>query len=150
MLSKPTTDQTIAGVVRDLGEVVLPAITDEPARVAVRMMQQILGGAAVRAAHEIAWMHEEITDIVGAAAPFADDPAVAAALGALDALDGSGLHLAEVQARYDRAGEVLSCVVEAAYALGNPSATNAAQELLRKRSAHEMEIVGQLDLVGRG
>lgn len=150
MLSKPTTDHVIDGVVRSLDEIVLPTITDEPARVAVQMIQQILRGAAVRAGHEIAWMHEEIAGIRSVAASFADAPAVAAALTALDQLDDTRLELADVQARYDRAGEVLSCTVEAAYAAGDDDAIASTRQLLEQRSAHEMAIVGQLDLVGRG
>ncbi|MGI9053688.1 MAG: hypothetical protein ACR2HQ_13760 [Ilumatobacteraceae bacterium] len=150
MLSRPTTDHVIDGVVRSLEETVLPTITDEPARVAVQMVQQILRGAAVRAAHEIAWMHEEIDGIRNAAASFADEPAVAEALAALDELDPALLDLADVQARYDRAGEVLSCTVEAAYASHDVGAIAGTRRLLEQRSAHEMAIVGQLDLVGRG
>ena len=152
MLSKPTTDHVINGVRATLDEQVLPNLTDEPARVAVQMMQQILRGAAVRAAHEIAWMHEEIAAIRVVAAGAGDD-AVAeavAALDALDALDAASLHLEDVQARYDKAGEVLSRCVEAAYAAGDDEAVERARAVLALRSAHEMEIIGQLDLVGRG
>ena len=108
MLSRPTTDHAINGVLSVLDEQVLPTITDEPARVAVQMMQQILRGAAVRAAHEIAWMHEEIAAIRDVAARAGDAAGLTEALAALDALDGESLHLEDVQARYDAAGEVLS------------------------------------------
>lgn len=150
MLTQPTTDHVITGVLRSLDETVLPAITDEPARVAVQMIHQILRGAAARAAHEVAWMEEEIAAIRAAAAPLAGDQRVAEALGELDALDPASLHLADVQTRYDRAGEVLSRTFEAAYAAGDESAIASAREVLQLRGAHEMEIVGQLDLVGRG
>jgi hypothetical protein len=150
VLTRPTTDHVIAGVLRSLDETVLPTISDEPAKVAVQMIQQILRGTATRAAHEIAWMEEEIAAIRDAAAPLAGDRAVGEALGALDALDGTSLHLADVQARYDRAGEVLSRTIEAAYAAADDAAVARAREVLQLRSAHEMEIVGQLDLVGRG
>ena len=149
MLSRPTTDQAISGVIRSLDEIVLPVLSDEPARVAVQMAQQILRGCAVRAAHEIAWMHEEIAAIRAVAAD-ADDADVVTALAALDELDAAALDLDDVQARYDRAGDVLSAVVDAAYAAGDEALIAAARALLETRSAHEMEIVGQLDLVGRG
>lgn len=150
MLSKPTTDHLITGVRASLDEQVLPNLRDEPARVAVQMMQQILRGAAVRAAHEIAWMHEEIAAIREVAASAGDDAAVREAVAALDALDASSLHLEDVQTRYDQAGEVLSRCVEAAYAAGDDEAVERARSVLALRSAHEMEIIGQLDLVGRG
>ena len=150
MLSRPTTDQVLTGVMRGLDEIVLPAVTEEPARIALQMIQQLLRGAAVRAAHEIAWMHEEIADIVAAAEPLGDDPAVAAALADLAAPGDDSLHLDDVQRRYSRAGEVLSSAVEAAYAAGEPTLIAALQDVLQRRSDHEMQIVGQLDLVGRG
>src|SRR5689334_2055632 len=116
MLSRPTTDQVLEGVQRDLDELVLPALSDEPARVAVGMMRQLVRGAAVRAAHEIAWMHEEIEQILAAVDAVRDDAGVSAALAELDELDTGSLHLADVQERYHRAGLVLSAAVEAAYA----------------------------------
>lgn len=150
MLSRPTTDHAISGVLSTLEQQVLPTINDEPARVAVQMMQQILRGAAVRAGHEIAWMHEEIAAIRDVAARAGDDARVTDAVAVLDDLDGGSLHLEDVQARYDAAGEVLSRCVEAAYAAGDAEAVERARAVLQLRSAHEMEIIGQLDLVGRG
>ena len=149
MLSRPTTDHVITGVIAALDERVMPTITDEPARVALQMAQQLLRGAAVRAAHEIAWMHDEI-DAIRQLAATTDDGAVAEALATLDGLDATSLHLAAVQARYDAAGEVLSRCIEAAYATGDQADVDRARTLLQARSAHEMEVVGQLDLVGRG
>jgi len=150
VLSRPTTDHAINGVLSVLDEQVLPTITDEPARVAVQMMQQILRGAAVRAAHEIAWMHEEIAALRDVAARAGDAAELSEAVAALDALDGDSLHLEDVQARYDAAGEVLSRCVEAAYEAGDAAAVERARAVLQLRSAHEMAIIGQLDLVGRG
>lgn len=150
MLARPTTDQVIDGVVASLTRDVLPVLTDESARVAVQMMQQLLRSAAVRAAHEIAWMAEEIAIIRDAAAAFADDPGVAEALVAVDQVDPASLHLDDAQARYDRAGEVLSRLVEVAYERGTAAERASVVALLDARSAHEMAIIGQLDLVGRG
>lgn len=150
MLTRPTTDQLLDGVVASLERDVLPALTDEPARVAVQMMQQLLRSAAVRAAHEIAWMAEEVAAIRDAAARVIDDAAVAEALAALDDADQIDLHLAAAQLRYDCAGEVLSRIIEVAYAPGTPADRERVVALLAARSEHEMAIVGQLDLVGRG
>lgn len=150
MLSVPTTDHAITGIIDDLDAVVLPALRDEPARLAVQMMQQILRGAAVRAAHEIAWMHEEIAEISAASNRLVDDPAVAEARRALDGQAATSLHLADMQARYALASDVLSCSIEAAYAAGDASAIAELHAVLQRRSDHEMQIVGQLDLVGRG
>ena len=38
MLSRPTTDQVLEGIQRDLHDLVLPRLDDEPAKVAVQMM----------------------------------------------------------------------------------------------------------------
>lgn len=150
MLSRPTTDEAITGVLRDLEEVVLPAVNDEAARVALQMIQQVLRSAAVRAAHEIAWMHDEIADIRAAAEPLRAVATVDAALIALDDLDTDRLHLADVRERYGRAGEVLSCAIDAAFATGDRDAVGLLRAVLTRRSANEMRVVGQLDLVGRG
>ncbi len=59
MITRPTTDQLIEDVCRELLEDVLPALADEPLQVRVVMAETVLRNAAVRAAHEIAWMSEE-------------------------------------------------------------------------------------------
>ena len=150
MLSRPTTDQALLGVVADLHDVILPKLGDEPAKVALQMIEQVVRGAAVRAAHEIAWMHEEIAEIRAASAAVADDPAVADAMAVLDGLDGASLHLDDVVARYSAAGEVLSCAIEVAYRNGDTAAIDGLRDVLQRRSDREMQIVGALDLVGRG
>jgi hypothetical protein len=35
VISKPTTEQVLLGIVRDLNEVILPTVNDEPAKVAL-------------------------------------------------------------------------------------------------------------------
>ena len=150
MLSRPTTDQVLEGIVRDLRDRVLPHVDDEPAKVAAQMMEQLLRGAAVRAAHEIAWMHEEMAEIVAASTRFEADPAVGAALAELR---GRG-RLEPPPGR--RGGAVLAggrragCAMEAAYAAGDREGIEALRAVLQARSDREMQIIGQLDLVGRG
>ena len=63
MIAKPTTEQILNDCSRELMEVVLPAVTDETVQVTVFMMDLVLRNAAVRAAHEIAWMTEEIAEL---------------------------------------------------------------------------------------
>lgn len=150
MLARPTTDRVLEGIIASIEHDVLPTMTDERARVAVQMIQQLLHSAAVRAAHEIAWMAEEVGAIREAATRFAGNTAVAVAMTALDDLGPAGLHLADAQARYDAASEVLSRMVEAAYTDGTADDRAVIGALLAARSEHEMAVVGQLDLVGRG
>ena len=150
MLSQPTTDQLLYGIQSDLATTVIPALPEGPAKVMAQMMHQIIRGAAVRAAHEIAWMHEEIAEIEAAASRYDADPAVAAARGELAAADATSLHLADVQQRYSLAGEVLSCAFEVAYREGDAAGIEDLRAVLQRRSDREMQIIGTLDLVGRG
>ncbi len=63
MIAKPTTEQILNDCSRELMEVVLPAVTDETVQVTIYMMDLVLRNAAVRAAHEIAWMTEETAEL---------------------------------------------------------------------------------------
>ncbi|MFM7537032.1 MAG: hypothetical protein ACKO91_14730 [Acidimicrobiales bacterium] len=150
MYVRPSTDQIIEGACRELDEQVLPLLAaGSPASVLVQQMVQLLRGCAVRAAHEIAWMHEETAAIVEAVAGI-DDDATAAALAAYHAAPAGGLHLDEVAHRYDLASQALGAAVEAAYRTGDVAQQEALRALLRARSANEMAVVGALELVGRG
>jgi hypothetical protein len=160
MLARPTTDQVLDGIVASLTDDVLPAIDDEPARVAVQMMQQILRGAAVRAAHEIAWMHEEGEAMLAYARRVADGPlgtpAVTTALATVEAGAREGRHLDEACAAYDAAGRCLEEAIEAALAGAGGEHGELADELhrdgralLEQRLAHENQIMGEWAFVGR-
>jgi hypothetical protein len=137
MLSRPTTEQILRKIAEELAETVLPALPDGQAKVAVGMMTQLLNGCAVRAAHEIAWVHEEIA-------------AIEALVGPVPAAHGDSLHLEDVLQRYHAASQALADAVDAAYAAGDTARVEALRQLLEARNAHEMAIVGALDLVGRG
>ena len=149
MLTRPTTDQVLGALARDLEEVVLPAVTDEPVRVAIGMMVQLARGCAERAAHEIAWMYEEMAAIEAATTDI-DDGQTHAALLAFRRAPADSMHLADVVARYHLASEALGAALEWAYRGGHHDRATALRDLLFARSAHEMQIVGALDLVGRG
>ena len=148
MLSRPTTDQVLAGIVDDLNTIIGPELRTEPAKVALQMITQLLNGCAVRAAHEIAWMLEE-GHAIAAAVEHTDDPATQASLAAWRDAPKT-LHLDDVVARYHHAGQALAAAIDRAYASGDEARARELRELLKARSGHEMQIVGQLDLVGRG
>ena len=136
MHSKPTTEQILLAIARELHDTVAPDVASEPVRVMVAMMEQLVAGCAQRAAHEIAWAHEE-----------------AAAIGAASARDPGGpasLHLDDVVAWYGQVSRVLSDGVEGAYRRGDPAVVATWRALLEARQAHEMQVLGSLDLVGRG
>jgi hypothetical protein len=152
VITQPTAARILEVVQQDLAEQVLPHVRDPQALASLHMVQHILGTLARRAEHEIAWMVEESEAMaalgrrVGAEA---GEPApVQAALDELAAADGSSLHLADVAARYSLAGEVLSCALEAVPADGSELRA-AVEAVLDLRLAHEVEIMGDFQLVGR-
>jgi hypothetical protein len=136
MLSRPTTDQILTGIARDLERTVRPDVASEPTRVMVGMMVQLLKSCAQRCAHEVAWAHEE-----------------AAAIGATSGRDlgaPASLHLDDVLTWYHSVSQVLSDGVEAAYRSGDAAQIEQWRALIEDRRAHEAQILGALELVGRG
>jgi hypothetical protein len=148
MLTQPTTELLLRGIARDLNEQIAPDLQSESAKVALAMIVQLLNGCATRAAHEVAWMHDEADAIMTAVAAI-DDPATVAAVQAFRAAPDD-LHLDGAARRYHLAGEALAAAIEHAYASGNDALIATLRDLLQSRSAHEMEVVGTLELVGRG
>ncbi len=104
MLARPSTDQVLEAIANDLRDVVAPACTDDRATVLLGQVDQLLRRLARRAAHEIAWMHEEMAAI-DAAVDGDTDPATAEALAAFRAAPTDSLHLADVLDRYSLASE---------------------------------------------
>ena len=149
MYSRPTTEQILLGLARDLEEQVLPHVEHEPARVALGMIGQLLQGCAVRSAHEIAWAEEEVAEIA-AAVEGMEDPEVVAAREACALAPAASLHLDDVLDHYHRASVVLSTGLEAAYRTGDTRRIDALRAVLEARTAREARILGALDLVGRG
>lgn len=136
MLTRPTTEQVLVGIADELRDTVAPEISSEPTRVLLAQIDQILRGLAVRAAHEIAWIHEEADSISAVTGTDVGWPA--------------SLHLDDVVSWYDSVSRVLSGAIDAAFAGGDTVRVAELKQLLDARSATEMRIVGALDLVGRG
>ena len=112
------------------------------------MLDNVVSKLATRAAHEIAWIGDEAgrdrpTGRRGGHAP-------RSALAAYRQTDRESLHLAAVQVAYDRAGEVLSCVVEHALNTNDAVLLAASRIILKIRGDREMAIPGDRNLVGRG
>ena len=105
------------------------------------MMEQLLTAAAVRSAHEIAWMNDEGAAAVGLARDVVattGDEATAAALAAYDEGRSDSLHLDDQVQNYSPAGEALGRAIEAAD--GHPDLVARANELIRARRDTETEI----------
>ena len=59
MQARPTTEQILNDLAREIRDTLIPTC-DDPAMVPnLQMMEQLLTAAAIRSAHEIAWMNEE-------------------------------------------------------------------------------------------
>lgn len=153
MLSRPTTDQIILDCRAELLSTIDPAVDAPQVKVAIQMMENVLRNCAERAAHEIAWMHEETEAMLAfagdVAASSASTAAVVAALAAFDSGRSTSWHLADVTATYDLAGECLSAALEAALAADDDALHRAGRAILEDRLAHESSIMGEWSFVGR-
>ena len=152
MITKPTTAQLIDEVRRTLASTVAPAINDPQVQASLQMIDHILSTLALRAENELAWMLDEIDDIervVGRVAEeLADTGAVLEALDALRATTYGSRSISDVTDRYALASEALSCAVEATMSTGGPL-RDEVSALLDRRLAHETDVIGEFQLVGR-
>ena len=157
MITKPSMAQLLLAMQAELTEKIVPALTDATLVVNVQMMTAVLGAVAIRAEHELAWMRDEADSIERAALDLLDHhlgqgpkaEAAAACLALYRADLTSSLHLSEAQGDYDRAGELLSRLAEAAYDGGDDHAIAAVEALMEERLATEQRIVGSFIAVGR-
>ncbi len=136
MFTRPTTEQILRGIADELRDTVTPEVQSEPVKVLLAQIDQLLRSMATRAAHEIAWIHDEAT-------------AIAAITGA-DVGWPESLHLDDVASWYDSVSRSLSAAIDEAFEAGDAARVAELKALLDARSANEMRIVGALDLVGRG
>jgi len=152
MITRPTTEALIMDCCRELTEEILPALTDETLRLRLIMTETVLRNAAVRAAHEIAWMRAETASLMAYAAEVAARHAserLRAAMAAVEAVPSESLHLAEVADRYERAGQVFGQALAAAQEAGAADLVARARELLRDRIAAEKQVMATYAVVGR-
>ena len=135
MIAKPTTEQILNDCSRQLMEIVLPAVTDQTVQVAIFMMDLVLRNAAVRAAHEIAWMTDEIAELES----FTGDPV------------GADRLASRRRRRALRPGQ--RGILESDGGSRRLPATRLARPrapaLLARRGAHEQEIMCGWSPVGR-
>ena len=136
MLTQPTTDKILLAIANDLNTVVLPAVDDEQAKVLLGQIDQLLRRLSRRSATEIAWMIEEIN-------------AINEVLGREDR-GVTSLLLADVAAEYSEASGALGDAIDEAFAANDEDMIKKLKNLLSLRIEKEQEILGQLDLVGRG
>src|SRR5579862_4127175 len=152
MITRPTTDTLIQDCCRELMEGILPGLTDETLKLRLVMTETVLRNAAVRAAHEIAWMREETAVLLAYAGRVAarhESEALRAALAGAGAGPADSLHLADVAGVYERAGQAFAAALAAAQQAGDADLVAQARELLRDRIATEKEVMATYEVVGR-
>jgi hypothetical protein len=152
MITRPTTDALILDCCLELTDAILPALTDETLRLRLVMTETVLRNAAVRAAHEIAWMQGETSALMAYAAAVEarhGSAPLRAALAAVEASAPGGLHLADVADRYERAGQAFEKALAAAQEAGAADLIARARELLRDRITTEKQVMASYAVVGR-
>ena len=153
MITQPTIPQLLETIRDELGDKVLPQISDAPTKVSIEMMQAVLNQLIERSENEIAWMIEEMEAIEAAAnrltPTLGNTEALDAALSNFTSKRAESMHLSAVAADYQRACEVLSCLGEAAYADGSDTAISDVQALINARLATENAAIGEFIAVGR-
>jgi|SRR5215469_10856438 len=151
MITRPTTDVLIGDCCRELIDAILPGLTDETLKLRLIMAETVLRNAAVRAAHEIAWMSEEtaaLLEYAGQVAARHGGEPLDAALAAARAHPADSLHLGDVTDRYEQAGRAFAAALAAAQEAGAADLVAAARELLRDRIATEKQIMATYAVVG--
>jgi hypothetical protein len=152
VIGRPTTEQVLLDCCRVLEVDVLPSVADDTMQLRLVMLGKVLRNAAVRAAHEVAWMREETAAMVAYARTVAATTAadgLRTALEVLTAAPHDSLHLADVVEVYGRASDALSAALEAALAAGRQDLVREGTSLLATRLAHENDVVGGWDAAGR-
>jgi len=152
MITRPTTDVLIEDCCRELMEGILPGLTDETLKLRLVMTETVLRNAAVRAAHEIAWMRAETAALMAYAGRVAvRHGSQALRTAQADAAAGpvDSLHLADVADVYERAGQAFAAALAAAQEAGDADLVAQARELLRDRIATEKEVMATYAVVGR-
>lgn len=152
MITKPTTNTLIEDCCRELMEGILPGLTDETLKLRLVMTETVLRNAAVRTAHEIAWMREETAVLLAYARRVAarhGSTALRAALADAGAGPADSLHLADVADCYERAGQAFAAALAAAQEAGAADLVARAREVLRDRVATEKAVMATYAVVGR-
>jgi hypothetical protein len=151
VITRPTTDQLLEDICRELIEEILPALSDETLQVRVVMAETVLRNAAVRAAHEIAWMSEEsaaLTAFARVVEARGSDDLLAASLSDVETAP-TGLHLADVVERYERAGRAFSAALDTAQRSGATDLVLQGRAMLRDRVETEKVVMANYGVVGR-
>ncbi|MCW2616842.1 MAG: hypothetical protein JWN08_3836 [Frankiales bacterium] len=152
MIVHPTTEQLLLDCARELREGVLPALTDHTAIVRTAMVEQVLRNTAVRSAHEIQWMRDEITALtayVHEVAAASSRPELSSGLHGLSTAHTDHLHLVVVSDRYRRASELFAAALEVTVDEGLDALREQGERLLDARLARERQVMAGWSPTGR-
>ena len=148
MINKPTNSEMLRAVRCDLSNTIEPELKDKTLVAKVRMMGAILDAVAIRLDHEQGWMQEEIKSII----TIADEAikrlpqAKTAQAAHQNLLEDRG-----VEQNYQNAGELLSCLAEAAFRFDDAALKKDVTRLLHQRLEHEIAVIGDnFEAIGRG
>lgn len=154
MITRPSSQELIEAVRRELRVTVSAAVTDASVQGTLAMIDAVLQIAAARSEHELAWMTQE-TDateylaehIIGAGVdglgPVRDG------LAKLRDARGGDDHAAGALAAYHASGRLLATCTDLAISSGGDIRTRL-DEVLMARLANEIEIRGEFRMAGRG
>jgi hypothetical protein len=152
MITQPGTDRLLRDCCRELTEAILPALDDDTVKLRLIMTVTVLENAAVRAAHEIAWMRAERAELLDYAREVASThggDGLAAALATATADRAESLHLADVTREYELAGSAFDAALARAQEAGAAELIDRAAELLRRRVDTEKQVMASYAVVGR-
>ena len=126
MLTQPTTDKILLAIADDLNSVVLPSVTDEPAKVLLGQIDQLLRRLSRRTASEIDWMIAEIKQINDAIGR--------------ETSDLRSYLLTDVASAYSEASGALSEAIDKAFSEDDTQQIAVLRQLLVDRIAKEIEL----------
>ncbi|ORA07667.1 hypothetical protein [Mycobacterium arosiense] len=154
MITRPTCQELIEAVRRELGTTVIAAVTDASVQGTLAMIDAVLQIAAARSEHELTWMTQE-TDatesfaehIIGAGVDGCGP--VRDGLAKLREARGTDNQAAGVLAAYHASGRLLAACTELALSCEGDIRARLDQVLLA-RLENELEIRGEFRMAGRG
>jgi hypothetical protein len=152
MMVRSTTEQLLLDCCREFMEGILPAVSDQTAIVRIFMVEQVLKNAAIRAAHEISWITEEIPQIEAyarAVLAVADRAQLRNQLDRLAQTADAGLDLDPLVERYARASEALSTALEIAVTEELTDLRRQGEQLVQARHARETTVMAGWSPTGR-
>ena len=152
MQSRPTTEQILNDLAREVKESILPEVSDPTQKVNFEMMEQLLRACAKRSAHEIAWMKTEADEIEKLTIEILESqnqPQLNETLEKYQTQKSESLHLEDQVENYNLAGKLLEELIVTVFDIENKNFSTRLNELIRLRGVHENELINDFYFPGR-